>query len=70
MNKQDTNEINFSLANVDMLESNLMELELRAQAQRAAARALARAVRRTALRIRKFFTGSRIPARTGDLRSA
>jgi hypothetical protein len=70
MTKQANNEITFSLDRVDMLESNLMELELRAQAQRAAARALARAIRRTALRIRKFFTGSRTPAAAGDLRSA
>lgn len=52
------------------LEHDLLEIEMRALAQKEAARAFARVVRLGFARIRQFFVGSRTAAADSDLRSA
>lgn len=52
------------------LEHDLLEIELRAMAQKEAARAFARVVRRGVARTRQFFAGNRAPSVDSDLRSA
>lgn len=49
----------------DTLERDLLEQELRAMAQRAAAEAFARLVRRAYAKVRKLFAGSRQSALQG-----
>lgn len=52
------------------LEHDLLEIELRTMAQKEAARAFARIVRRGLARTRQFFARHRTPSAPGDLHSA
>lgn len=54
----------------DALERELLEQELRAMAQRAAAEAFARVMRRGFAKVRSLFAGSRQTNTTTGLRSA
>lgn len=53
----------------DAIERELIERELRAMAQRAAARAFARGVRRVFANLKRVLRGARPATAAGDLRS-
>jgi hypothetical protein len=65
--KQQMNDLSLATSS---LEHDLLEIEMRTMAQKAAAKAFARLVRRGLIRTRRFLVGTRVPATDGDLRSA